>query len=199
MPRPSFDFYFEFASTYSHLTALRIRPLAAAAGVELRYRPMLLGPIFARQGWNDSPFNLYPEKGRYMWRDVARQAERYGLPFRKPSAFPRAGLLAARVATAALGEPFLPDFVESVYRANFAEDRDTQGADVIAALLVSLGADAERWLARAGEADVKASLRATTEEAVRVGIFGAPSFVVEGELFWGDDRLEQALAWAARA
>lgn len=192
------DLYFEFASPYSYLTALRIRPLAAAAGVELRYRPFLLGPVFAAQGWNDSPFNLYPAKGRYMWCDVARQAARYGLPFRRPSVFPRAGLLAARVATAALAEPWLPEFVESVYRANFVDDQDTQGAAVVGELLAALGQAPERWLAQAGAADVKERLRASTDEARQRGIFGAPSFVVGGELFWGDDRLEQALDMAAR-
>ncbi len=74
--RPVLDFWYEFASPYSCLSALRIEKLAEDAGVTLRWRPFLLGPIFAAQGWNTSPFALYPSKGRYMWRDTARRAHR---------------------------------------------------------------------------------------------------------------------------
>jgi len=194
--RPRFEFWFEFASTYSYPAAMRVEALAAEAGVELAFRPFLLGPIFAAQGWNDSPFNLYPVKGRYMWRDLERLCARDGLPFRRPSRFPRSGLLAARVATAARGEGWLPAFVRRVYTANFAEDLAIEEPGVMATLLNEIDVDAEPWIARAGEASTKEALRAATEEATRHGVFGAPSFVTRGELFWGNDRLEDALAWA---
>ena len=98
---PKISFWFEFASTYSYLTAMRIADLAAQRGVRVVWRPFLLGPIFAAQGMNDSPFNIYPTKGRYMWRDLARRAERQGLPpIRRPKQFPQNGLRAARIATA---------------------------------------------------------------------------------------------------
>jgi 2-hydroxychromene-2-carboxylate isomerase len=189
------EFWFAFASTYSYLTAMRIGEEAKRAGVALDWRAFLLGPVMAQVGWNDSPFNVQPVKGRYMWRDIERICERYGLPWRKPSRFPRNGLLAARVATAARGEAWLPDFVRAVYRANFAEDRDISRPEVLREIL---GTRAEEWLARAGEQAVKEALRAATDEAMRRGIFGAPSFFVLEELFWGDDRLDQALAWAER-
>ena len=99
--RPVLEFWYEFASTYSYLAAMRIEPLAEAAGVDIRWRPFLLGPIFAAQGWTSSPFNLFPAKGRYMWRDMERQAAALGLPFRKPDPFPQNALLAARVASTA--------------------------------------------------------------------------------------------------
>ena len=94
MADPILDFWFDFASTYSYLAAARIRPLAAEAKVQVRFRPFLLGPIFKAQGWDTSPFNLYEAKGRYMWRDMERLCEKYEIPFRRPSKFPRSGLLA---------------------------------------------------------------------------------------------------------
>ncbi|MES1155659.1 MAG: DsbA family protein, partial [Pseudorhodoplanes sp.] len=98
MPAPSLDFWFEFASTYSYPAAMRIRALADAAGVAIRWRPFLLGPIFKAQGWDNSPFNIYEMKGRYMWRDLERTCADLGLPFRRPDPFPQSGLVAARVA-----------------------------------------------------------------------------------------------------
>jgi 2-hydroxychromene-2-carboxylate isomerase len=94
------QFWFEFASTYSYPAAMRIERAAAKRDVYLEWRPFLLGPIFAAQGWVDSPFNIYPAKGRYMWRDLERLCAGLGLPLRRPSRFPRSGLLAARVALA---------------------------------------------------------------------------------------------------
>jgi 2-hydroxychromene-2-carboxylate isomerase len=184
------EFWFEFGSTYSYPAAMRIEVLARKAGVGLAWRPFLLGPIFAKQGWNNSPFSLFPAKGRYMWRDMERLCAAGGLPFRRPSQFPRSGILAARIATAAAEEDWLPEFVRRVYSANFAEDRDIADR----ALLASLSS--EEWLARAESAETKQLLRERTLEAERRGIFGAPSFLIGEELFWGNDRLDQALAWA---
>lgn len=190
------DFWFELASTYSYPAAMRIERLAQAAGVAMRWRPFLLGPIFAAQGWNDSPFNLYPAKGRYMWRDLERVCAAEGLPWRRPSVFPRGSLLAARIACAAAEAPWLPAFVRAVYRANFAEDRAIGDPAVVADLLGTLGVPAEEWLARAATPAVKDALRAQTETAAARGIFGAPTFTVGEELFWGNDRLEAALRHA---
>jgi 2-hydroxychromene-2-carboxylate isomerase len=94
----SVEFWFEFGSTYSYLSAARIENIAAAAGVPVLWEPFLLGPIFAEQGWDDSPFNVYPAKGCYMWRDMERLCAKYCIPFTRPSRFPRNGLLAARIA-----------------------------------------------------------------------------------------------------
>ena len=193
------QFWFEFASTYSYPAAMRVEHEAARCGVAIEWKPFLLGPIFAAQGWNDSPFNLYPAKGRHMWRDLERICETQGLPFHRPSQFPRSGLLAARVASAAEGERWLPEFVRAVYQANFAYDRDITDHAVISEVLQDLELPARVWLERAESADVKARLRARTEEAQRCGIFGAPSFLVSNELFWGNDRLECALDWAKRS
>ena len=192
----SLEFWFEFASTYSYLAAARIEALARAADVAVVWRPFLLGPIFKAQGWTDSPFNIYPVKGRYMWRDMERLCERYGLPLRRPSQFPRNGLLAARVAMAGGDATWVPAFVRGAYRANFGEDRDIADPSVVTVLLHDAGAAADAVLALAASPTVKDQLRAQGERAHGLGLFGAPSFVTRSELFWGNDRLEDAIAWA---
>jgi 2-hydroxychromene-2-carboxylate isomerase len=192
------EFWFEFASTYSYVAAGRIEQLARAAAVEVRWRPFLLGPIFAKQGWNDSPFNLYPAKGAYMWRDMERLCSRYGLPFKRPSAFPRNGVRAARVALLGAEAAWGPGFVEAVYRANFGDDRDIGDPELLVLLVDEQGVDGRGILAQAESPEWKPRLREQTERAEKLGIFGAPTFVVGTELFWGSDRLEEALELAAR-
>jgi 2-hydroxychromene-2-carboxylate isomerase len=195
---PVLQFWFEFASTYSYPAAMRIEARATAAGVAVEWRPFLLGPIFQAQGWNDSPFNVYPVKGRYMWRDLERICAKEDVPFRRPSRFPRGSLVAARVACLGAGETWGPEFVRAVYRANFIDDREIGDAAVIEAILKGLGVNGADTLSRAQDAETKARLRANTDAAVGLGIFGAPSFVVGDELFWGNDRLDDAVAWARR-
>ncbi len=189
------EFWFEFASTYSYPAAMRIEAAARVAGVPLAWKPFLLGPVFAAQGWNDSPFNVYPVKGRYMWRDIERVCAAHGVPLRRPSRFPRSGLLAARVALLGADEPWGPDFVRAIYRANFADDRDIADAAVVSELLDGLGVDARALLDAAQTPQNKDRLKQRTEQAMALGIFGAPSFFSRGELFWGNDRLDDALAW----
>ncbi len=190
------EFWFEFASTYSYPAAMRVRAAAHQARVRVVWKAFLLGPIFKDLGWSDSPFNLQPAKGRYMWRDLERICEQNNLPFRRPSTFPRNGLLAARVAAAFHSEQWLPGFVERVYNANFAEDRDIADRDTIIDCLRNVGAEAERVVDAALTDESKALLREQTNDARRRGIFGAPSFRVGNELFWGNDRLDQAFACA---
>jgi len=192
------DFFYEFASTYSYIAAMRIAPLATAADVTVRWRPFLLGPIFKAQGWDTSPFNLYPAKGRYMVRDCERQCLALGLAFRLPDPFPQSTLMAARVALAGLEQGWGEDFSRAVYRAEFAESRNIGDPAVIAEIVRALGHDGAAALVRAQSDEIKAALRANTDEAQRLGIFGAPSFIAGGELFWGNDRLEQALELAGR-
>lgn len=198
MQRPRIEFWYEFASSYSFLSVMRLEALAGAAGVDVAWRPFLLGPVFLSLGWNDSPFNIYPPKGRYMWRDLARLAEKYDLPFRVPSRFPRNGLLAARVALLGVEEGWIAPFSREIMRANFAEDREIGDEEVVEAILRDLGLPAGELLAAAVATDNKLALRHQTEEATALGLFGAPTFRVGDELFWGNDRLEDALDWANR-
>jgi len=196
---PAVDFWFEFASTYSYPAAMRIAALAQGSGVAVRWRPFLLGPIFKAQGWDDSPFNIYPGKGRYMWRDLERICTPLDLPFRQPRPFPQNTLLAARVALVALAQDWGEDYCRAVYRAEFGEGRNVGEPSAIADILIALGQSAGAVIEQAQADTAKAALRAQTEQAQRLGIFGAPSFVTaDGELFWGNDRLEAALAWAKR-
>lgn len=192
------EVWFEPASTYSYLGVSRAPDIARAANVTVVWRPFLLGPIFQSQGWNDSPFNLLPVKGRYMWRDMERQAARYGIAFRRPSVFPRSSVLASRVALLAAEEGWCEPFARAVLAANFAEDRDIASRDVITEIVASLHQDAARALALADAPETKARLRAQTARAQELGIFGAPTFRAGGEIFWGDDRLEQAVERAVR-
>lgn len=192
----SLDFWFEFASTYSYLTAMRIDSMAREAGVEVRYRPFLLGPIFRAQGWNSSPFTLYPAKGRYMWRDVERRAADHGFPFQQPEKFPVYSLYATRVALLAENEDWSLPFIRSVFRANFVDGLDIGDPECVEQLLVDLGVDGATVLRDSSTTAIKDALRERTQQAMELGIFGAPSFTVGEELYWGDDRLEGALAAA---
>ena len=193
------DFWYEFASTYSYPTAMRIERLAADIGVTVRWRPFLLGPIFKAFGWNDSPFNIYAAKGRYMWRDLARVCEADGLPLRLPPVrFPQNGLRAARLALAGEKDGWTSAFTRAVFAANYAEQKDISDEATLAAILGGIGVDAAAAFAAANAPDAKEALKAQTAEAQARGLFGAPSFTVGDELFWGNDRLEAALAWAKR-
>ncbi len=196
MSKQTLDFWFEFASSYSYLSVMRIEALAREAKVTVVWRPFLLGPVFLSLGWNDSPFNIYPPKGRYMWRDLARLSGKYGLPFQVPSRFPRNGLLAARVALTGADQPWIGDFTRAVMQANFAQDREIAEPAVIEEILTRLNLPAAAMLEQDNSPENKQALRRQTEQAGELGLVGAPSFITpDGEVFWGNDRLEDALAW----
>ena len=194
----SVEFWYEFASTYSYPAAMRVEAVARAAGVAVEWKPFLLGPIFAERGMADSPFNMDPAKGRYMWRDLARICQAQGLPLKRPSVFPRNSLLAARVALIGVDEGWVAPFSRAVYAANFGRDEDIASRDVLGLLIAEAGGEPASVLERAVSPENKARLVAQVEAAKAKGIFGAPNVVTaDGELFWGNDRLEQAVAWAA--
>ena len=196
---PTFDFWCELASTYTYLSVCRIEELASRAGAEVRWRPFSLHPIFRASGWQTSPFEIYADKGRYMWRDMEREAGRLGIAFRKPSAFPRNSVPAAKVALLGVERGWGARFIQRAMRANFAEDRDIASAEVLDAILGELGLDGPAIRAESTSDAHGSALRRSTEEAIRLRIFGAPTFMVADEMFWGNDRLEQALEWATRA
>jgi 2-hydroxychromene-2-carboxylate isomerase len=196
---PRLEFWFEFGSNYSYLSVLRIERLAQAAGVHIEWKPFLLGPIFKDLGWNSSPFVLQKEKGRYMWRDMQRQAEKFGLPFRKPSVFPRTAILPMRVAIYAAEQPWMGDFCREVMLQNFFHDLDINEEAQVRQALVHAGVEPDAVLAQAGSEANKLRLREQTEEARRRGVFGGPTCFVGEEMFWGNDRLEDALAYALDA
>jgi len=198
-PSPALEFWFDFASPYSYLAASRIEALASAKHLRIRWRPFLLGPIFKRRASNPSPFQeAGPEEKRYRRRDVERLCELYELPLSWPSSYPRGSLLATRVALIASYEAWCGAFARAVFTSNFSDDRDIATDAVVTSILVGLQRNAEETVARAVLPQTKARLAEQVDEAIAKGIFGAPSFIVGDELFWGNDRLEQAIEWACR-
>jgi 2-hydroxychromene-2-carboxylate isomerase len=196
MAHPMLEFWFDFASTYSYLSAVRVRALAQAANVALRFKPFLLGPIFKTLGWDTSPFSIYEAKGRHMWRDLERLAADFELPFRRPVTFPQSSLLAARVALVGLAQGWGEDYSVAIFRAEFEAGERIDDPATSEAILAGLSVDPRSVLDAAQSDDNKARLRSQTEAAQQLGLFGAPSFrTAGGELFWGNDRLEQALDW----
>jgi 2-hydroxychromene-2-carboxylate isomerase len=194
---PEIEFWFEFASNYSYLSVMRIEELARQCGVRIVWKPFLLGPIFRDLGFETSPFVLQKEKGAYVWRDMARQCRKYGLRWTQPGTFPRPGVLPARIALLGAEQPWIGAFCRQVMELNFALDKDINQPDRMAGILTELGLPASDILDRAQAEPTKKRLREQTDAARAKGIFGAPTFFVGTEMFWGNDRLEDALAFAA--
>lgn len=192
------ELYYEFGSQYSYPAVMLAEDAAAARGLTLAYRPFLLGPILAAQGYLQPPFIQYSIKGEYVWRDLERLCAEAGLPWRRPSVFPRKSVLAARVALIGVDEGWCGSFSRRVYQLNFVEDREIEDEGAIRAVLSELGLSADSVIERALAADNRERLKAQTEHALQIGVFGAPMFVVGNELFWGQDRMRQALDWAER-
>ena len=190
---PTIDFWFEFASNYSYLSVMRIEAAAAEHNVRVRWKPFLLGPIFRSFGWNTSPFVLQKAKGEYVWKDMVRLCNKYQLPWVRPTAFPRSGLLPLRVALVGADQDWMGAYCRRVMSLNFAEDREIDSVEVVADVLGQIGLPAQKIITEALSDANKQKLREQTEEAKAMGIFGAPTFFVGDEMFWGDDRLDDAL------
>lgn len=191
------EFFFDFSSPFAYLASCRIEAIAARHGREVWWRPMMLGPALAASG--NRPNIQVPLKGRYFERDVPRSARMLGIPFKMPRRFPLVTLTAARAfywLEEAAPERAVP-FAKAVFKAFFVEDRDVTDRGVLAELLAAVGADAQTALAAGGEARIKERLKAVTGEAVAHGVFGAPFILVDGEPFWGVDRLDQVEHWLA--
>ena len=193
------EFWFDFASPYARISAARIERLAAPHGIALHWRPFLIGPLLAKRPGNATPYqNAAPAQARYRRRDVERLCADEGLTLKWPSTYPRGSLLATRIAVIGARQGWVATFARAVFEANFAADRDIGASEVIVDLLRAQGLPAEALIAEAGEEPVKDALKAAVAEAEARGLFGTPSFLVGNELFWGNDRLEQAIAWARR-
>ncbi|HLJ21363.1 MAG TPA: 2-hydroxychromene-2-carboxylate isomerase [Stellaceae bacterium] len=197
MGRPEIEFWFEFASNYTYPSVMRIEAEAARHGVRIVWKPFLLGPIFRALGMETSPFVLQKEKGAYVWQDMARQCRKYGLRWTRPTTFPRTSVLPARIALAGAEQPWIGAFCRGVMELNFALDREINAPEHLAPILAGLGLSASGALREAEAEPTKTRLREQTEEARRRGIFGAPTFFVGTEMFWGNDRLDDALLLAS--
>lgn len=194
---PTIEYWFDFGSNYSYLSTLRIEQAARHAGVGVQWRPFLLGPVFRELGWSTSPFVLQKEKGDYTWQDMARQCRKYGLPWTRPSRFPRTAVLATRVALAWAEAAWVGGFCRLMMHLNFVEDRDIDSAETVSEVLAAMDLPVADILVRAQSGENRMRLREQTASARALGIFGAPTFFVGSEMFWGNDRLEDALAACA--
>ncbi|HKX09793.1 MAG TPA: 2-hydroxychromene-2-carboxylate isomerase [Stellaceae bacterium] len=194
---PEIEFWFEFASNYSYLSVMRIEAEAQRLGVRIVWKPFLLGPILRALGMENSPFVLQKEKGAYVWQDMARQARKYGVRWTRPTTFPRLSVLPARIALLGAEQPWIGGFCRGVMVLNFALDQDINAPEDMAPILAELGLSASDVLREAQAESTKSRLRDHTEDARRRGIFGAPTFFVGTEMFWGNDRLDDALRLAS--
>jgi 2-hydroxychromene-2-carboxylate isomerase len=189
------DVWFDYSCPYAYLASTQVEALAARAGAELIWRPMLLGGVFRAVGTPQNLSNvLSPPKARHNMLDMTRWAERFGVPLRMPAGHPFRTVEALR-ATLLTGLD--PRVIHGFYRAYWVEGEEVSAPATLRRVLREAGHDAEATLGRLDEA--REDLRARTDEAIALGIFGAPAFLVNGDLFWGQDRLhfvEQALARA---
>lgn len=193
MPK-TLDFFYFIGSTYTYLSVMRAAEVADRAGVNLNWRPFSVRTLMREQ--ENIPFSTKPVKLRYMWRDVERRAARHGLPWAEIPKYPiDAGELANRVATLAVMEGWCPEFTRAAYRAWFLDGRDPGEGEALANVLLGLGKDPQAVMAAADAPPVRAKYLAETDFARQLGLFGSPSFICGSEIFWGDDRLEDALDW----
>jgi 2-hydroxychromene-2-carboxylate isomerase len=197
-PPPEIEFWFEFGSNYSYLSVMRIEEASRRLGVRIAWKPFLLGPIFRALGLENSPFVLQKEKGVYMQQDMTRLCRKYCLaPWVKPSVFPRLGVLPLRIVLLGAERPWVGAFCRKVMELNFALDQDINQPQQMAPILTGLGLPTSDILEQAQSEPIKTRLHEQTDEARARGIFGAPTFFVGTEMFWGNDRLDEALAFAS--
>ena len=189
------DFWFSIGSTYSYLTVMRLNTVEATSGVEFVWRPFNVRHVMVEQ--NNNPFRGKPVKMAYMWRDIARRADRYGLSPKLPAPYPLPCLVEANlVATLAAEQGWLKEYVQATYRRWF-ENGEPAGEDPnLSRSLREIGRDPDQVLPEAHSERIANALSAATDEAMELGVFGSPSFVVADEVFWGDDRIHDAVSWS---
>ena len=185
---PRVEYFFDYVSPFAYLADTQLPALAQRTGAEIVHRPFFLGGVM--QATKNSPPITVPSKGRYMFVEIQRWAKRYGVPANPNPHFPVNTLTAMRVAVAALGEPRFGDLHRALFRAVWVDGKNLADEAVLEATVAAAGLDAAALLARAKEQAAKDALRRNTEEAVERGAFGAPTFFVGDEMFWGNDRLD---------
>lgn len=189
------DFHFEFSSPYGYFASTQVQALADEFGLELRWHPVLLGPMFKAMG--SAPLTEIPLKGDYARLDFDRTARLFGIPYVQPATFPIATVAAARAVlyVRESARHQLPNVVGRLYRAYFAEGRNISEREVVLDVLQEAGLDRQA-VAQAIDSDpVKAALKAEVDEALKRGVFGSPFILIGNEPFWGFDRFEHIRRW----
>lgn len=193
----SLEFWFDYGSTYTYLSVARISRMAEAANVPVIWKPFFLGPILLEHGMKLGPFLHIPSKLNYMWRDLERRANIHQIPYQKPSTYPVNSLTTARIGLIASAEGWCREFTEKTFSLHWTKDISIGTDENLRLSLSSLNKDFDFYMSRASSNEIKEKLKKQTEKARSWGIFGSPTFITGKELFWGDDRLEEALAWHA--
>jgi 2-hydroxychromene-2-carboxylate isomerase len=194
MASDAIDFWFSTGSTYTYLAVSRLPAIAKATGVRFNWKPFSVRAIMREQ--NNIPFAGKPVKTAYMWRDIERRAALYGLPIKVPAPYPLKEFdLANRLAVLGLAEGWGIDYIQTSYRRWFVDGQEPGLEPNLSASLGEVGQKAARCIERAGGDDVGERYEQATAAAKALGIFGSPTFAVGGELFWGDDRLDDAVSW----
>lgn len=190
------DFWFSVGSTYTYLTVMRLQAIEVQTGIDFRWQPFSVRALM--QEMNNIPFAGKPAKENYMWRDLQRRARKYGLPIRMPIDYPLKNFdLANRVAIVARQEGWCPLYVRNTYHYWFNEGLPAGDEANLARSLKKAGQNYDRVVEVAGSDSIEAAYQEATSGARALGIFGSPTFVVgDDELFWGDDRLEDAIEFA---
>ena len=188
------DFWVSIGSTYSYLSVMRLKAVEDASGVAFRWRPFSVRAIMTEQ--DNIPFVGKPVKMAYMWRDIRRRARKYGLEPRLPAPYPLKEFhLANKIAVLAETEGWCAEYVRAAYRSWFEQGHEPGSEAGVADVLRELGRDPVRVVASAQTGRIDERYKRDTEEAKALGVFGSPTFAVDGEVFWGDDRLDDAIEW----
>ena len=192
------DFYFDYSSPYGYFAAMKIDDLAAKNGRSVNWKPILLGTVFKVTG--GQPLPMLPLKGPYALRDILRSARFHGLPYQQPSKFPVATQAPARAFYWVNDrDPALAKkLAQALYQAYFVQDRDISSPEITADVAATLGLQRDEVLAALNDAAVKDQLKNEVDAAIKLGVFGSPYIVVDGEPFWGIDRFDQIEHWLAR-
>ena len=190
------DFWFSVGSTYTYLTVMRLAEIERVGGIPFRWRPFSVRAIMKEM--NNIPFGNKPIKAAYMWRDIERRAEMYGVPIKVPAPSLTEFDLANRVAIVGVSEGWCSDYVRATYCRWFQLGQEAGSEPNVSDSLREIKQEPERVLGLANSGAINERYEAATDEARKLQIFGAPTFVVRGERFWGDDRLEDAVSWYKR-
>ncbi|MFZ2972068.1 MAG: 2-hydroxychromene-2-carboxylate isomerase [Ferribacterium limneticum] len=194
--KPPIDFWFDFSSPYGYLMSEKIDALAAQYGRKVKWRPILLGIVFQATG-SKPPADNVSSKGRYMFHDFHRSARHMGIPFTPPSRFPLPTQNAARAFYWLHGQDcaLARAFAHATYRAFFVDDRDISSPDTVLDIAEKLGIDRTTLAAALQSPEIKARLKDECEQALAAGVFGSPHVIIDGEAFFGADRLPQIEHW----